>query len=143
MKQRCEFAILNCVLPLLFGAFIYWHFRPDAWITRFIDCIFGKVPEITEENRAINDTILRLCKFYLPDILWSYSLTSAVCLILSRPRISVILSMSFSFLTEFFQLTRILPGTFDWADVVLEWMASLTAAGLFSVFLYPKNIKKE
>ena len=67
--------ILNCVVPVLFGAIIYLLFRENTlfsgFVRRFVP--FPKVP-----TNALPNKIGLFIRYYLADMAWAYALTFAI-----------------------------------------------------------------
>lgn len=96
---------------------------------------------------SFESLILRLMRNHLPDMLWSYSLTFALFLILSEDKknktsiVCGVISALWGILMEVLQLLSIAPGTFDIFDLLLEAVSGL-AASLIIIF-YLRRIRNE
>jgi hypothetical protein len=121
------FSFSNVVLPLLCGAVIYWIFRPDAIVSKWISSVFGSCPVRVSSFAFHNSGLLAFCNNHLPDMLWAYSFTALTTIILEHEKTILSVSASFTFMTELLQIPGILPGVFDWIDIVLEWTACALA----------------
>ena len=76
--------------------------------------------------------LVTLCRNFLPDILWAYSLTFAVALVW-LPEEKVILKVlviciSFEIGVELSQKIGLISGTFDWLDIIFEVCATVLGA---------------
>lgn len=121
------FSLLNIVIPLLTGFVIYSIYRPDTYISNIIYVNMSFILDFAEYPVFLQ----KFFRFYLCDILWAYSLTFAVQIIISlKGRYLIILfavCSLFEIAIEAFQYFGFLNGTFDPLDIILEIFASLTA----------------
>jgi hypothetical protein len=122
-------AILHIITPVFIGLIIYGLFR--------------RIPFIDPEEKIfplLNLKIYAWVKFNLPDGLWFYSLLSVLAIIWhdSYPKYFfawssfIILSVYF---TEFLQAKRLIPGTFDWADLAAYTVALIAHTLNFKFFI--------
>ena len=65
--------LIHVFLPLLIGVFIYVFYRPNVWITRFLNWTFNE--QLNTENDAV---ITRWMIYSGPDFCWAYSFASAI-----------------------------------------------------------------
>ena len=130
--------ILNCIVPVLFGAIIYLLFRENTlfsgFVRRFVP--FPKVP-----TNALPNKIGLFIRYYLADMAWAYALTFAIGAIFEGDKRQILLSgtisIGFEALIEGFQKTKWIPGTFDWKDIAFEAVTSIVA------LIIIKHIKRE
>jgi len=87
--------IFHTILPLLIGCLIYFYENASSFLTSLAS--------------------------YLPDGLWSYSLVSFLLIFwnMKIPYIWIFGVMLLFVLTEFLQLTNIIPGTGDFIDLLI------------------------
>ena len=125
MKRKIVFWIANIFIPLLIGGVVYILFRPDTYFSQYIFNKLNFIPVIDSEPTLI----IKFIKYYLCDILWAYSLTFAVLFVFQNETNRFIASLSicivFEMITEFVQLWNLIPGTFDFVDMVNECVTTL------------------
>lgn len=120
---------LNILIPLFSGLILYLLFRSDTYVSQFIYGIFA-IPK----NAAIlcgDSRFFKFIRFYACDILWAYSLTFLLSLIIGHKSIQniivFIIALSFDGTIEFLQKFDIIPGTFDIIDILLEAVITVFA----------------
>jgi hypothetical protein len=126
-------------LPILIGGGIYslWRskqlmvFRWYRWVG------LTTAVEIARERLAgIKHFIPAPILYSLPDALWVYSFTALMYLLwLDEPpgyerALWILLPVSMGIGAEFGQLLKVVPGTFDWSDV-LAYVAAFVSASIF------------
>lgn len=125
-KLKSFFFLLNVVLPLLCGGLVYIAFR-DTNILMFkwfnAIGIMNYIISFREQLLIVKTTLPKWFLYSLPDALWIYSFCVFLFLIWYESRIVRILApgmaIAFTILAEVLQLFNILPGTFDWRDLLL------------------------
>lgn len=134
------FYILNFTLPIFCGGILYYFFCPDTLFVMKIDSILDVAvhfPLRTGEN-----IILSLLRSYLFDVLWAYSLVFILYFSQKNDTHKVIRSFMIAWilgiLMEFAQLRGLCAGTFDVADIVVEFWA-----GMAAVFIIKRSISCE
>lgn len=119
-KYKKYFRILGHVsVPIFFGVAIYGLFRG----LHFIDPkeIFFPLYSVKPPKWVL---------YNLPDGLWFYSLISAITFIWQGNLSKYFLGWFFfvviaAYLSEFFQALHLIPGTFDWNDILAYSLAIL------------------
>lgn len=142
--KRFVFIFLNVCLPLAVGALVYWAFRPDTVVGKWLAALFGACPFRTEEIGG--SLIEALIQNHLSDFLWAYSFTALQSVFLSRIRSVLAVAAGFTFLTELAQRFPGIPGVFDWLDIAAEWCAVILAGAAVLVnrkLIRQKTIEKE
>ncbi|MBQ9227552.1 MAG: hypothetical protein IJ168_01870 [Eubacterium sp.] len=138
------FAVVNILLPLVFGAGLYLVLAPDTRIADWLAHRFllGALPD--RSAILLQRRFWRFVRNYLCDGLWAFALESCVALLLPwRKRflwLSMLLSAVLSVCLELLQAGRILRGTFDAWDIVTEILA-ITMAG-FNYFIWRSMYEK-
>lgn len=134
--MKKSFYILNFALPVFCGGILYYLFCPDTLFVMKLDSFLGVAvhfPLKTEEN-----IILSLLRCYLFDVLWAYSLVFILYFSQDNDTHKVIRSFMFAWilgiLMEFAQLRGLCAGTFDMADIAVEFWA-----GMAAVFMIKKS----
>lgn len=116
--------ILNIVLPLLIGLFIYINCRPNSYIALMTSSVIGLREHYYTLPPIINN--------YVPDYMWAYALMFVVYRVVGiykrNIRASICISIVFSVLTELFQLFQSNIFTFDGMDIAVEIMAITMAS---------------
>ena len=132
MQQRKQNRIfIHAVLPIFIGIMIYALWRGIF----FIDPAQKVFPLIC------NTQTPNWVKYNLPDGLWMYSFLSTFFIIwrqqISKHFISwILLAIIMSFFLEILQAKHIIPGTFDWYDMVSY------ALSVFIFVAFTINFKK-
>lgn len=135
------FYFIAAVLPLLSGYFIYLAFSPGLPITAIFYELFPNADlSCFSENR-----FLKISKPYICDFMWAFAFTFSVSFVLNKTRLNYIKSCSvsfvFSLILELLQMSGIVSGTFDFADILFELLACITAAVIIKNFL--RSIENE
>ena len=132
-RKRHYFRIfLHVFVPILCGTTIYALWRG----LHFFDQTEKKFPLLTAKH------IPNWIKFNLPDGLWFYAFLSALLFIWIENvsghfGLWLVIVTILSFFSEVLQLYNILPGTFDWQDLLAYSLAILF---FFFNFKHTKNI---
>ena len=139
MRRSRLFWLCNIIVPLLLGLLIYLAYRPEAIITSLL----SKVIPITP--RPAESSLEKMLSSYGPDILWAYGLTFYNICVLHHRRYSAFKVFLISFITELLiellQKTKIINGTFDYFDVLLEFLVTTMVIALY-YFNLNRNIDK-
>lgn len=119
-KRRTILFLINICIPLVVGLFIYLIYDADTYVTGFFHSLFGKSKGI-----YIRDGITRqIIRNYLADGCWAYALTFSVMFFMEKKESNLIIGglvcFAFSLLMEVCQNSRIIHGTFDVFDIVIE-----------------------
>ena len=146
-KNYNLYVIANVVSPILLGSFIYLVFR-DKRILFFHFAEFIGATSVIDHFRItflpIRQFVPRWVLYSLPDALWVYSLTSFMLPFwyFERSKIRffwILIGPIAGVLSEMLQLLKIIPGTFDFVDLVLIIIFSL--GSYFSFFILHLNNK--
>ncbi len=125
-------AVINTLLPLITGAFVYILWVPSAHISQVIYQISGFHPFPAVERAGSFITC------FLGDFLWAYSLVFLLAMIVvhrKRDIISVLaLCILFETGTECLQLTPFMDGTFDFLDIGIEILANLLGCTMICIY---------
>lgn len=138
-RQNKVIILINCIVPLLLGALIYYFLSPDVLFVQFLNGIIGKRVCLTPI--AANTFVLQFVRFYFLDMLWSYALVFALYVILddNTAKLKKIILIAFLFST-FMELLQLLPyveGTFDFVDILLEFVSEV-----FAVFIIKRLMRR-
>jgi len=134
---RARLLLLHVVAPLATGSLIYVLWRRESllvftWL-RAVGCgslVLGARALLAPWRTHLPQFLL----FSLPDAFWVYAFTSAIRLIWAGQRRSintifwVAVPSALALGSEMGQFLRIVPGTFDWSDVVAYSLAGLLAS---------------
>lgn len=143
MKQKkyIAFAVLHVLIPLCVGTGIYILVRPEAYISRICIAFYPWLGEL--RLRMCTDFFHMFLKNYACDILWAYALTMALLwygkLVGQKLWKPALVSGGFAVLMEAMQLLPVIPGTFDFFDVVVEIFAGFLAVCVSVIFYKYKN----
>lgn len=125
MKKKIPYKdFFHLTIPLIIGIIIYLLYRGIPFLN--IEKFF-----IAQSNR---ENFFSLFLYYnLPDGLWLYSLLVTLKIVwnkqlLTKGRYWIYAIISFAILSEFAQKLKIIPGTFDYLDI----LAYLIAISVFS-----------
>lgn len=120
------------IIPVIVGGLIYLTYRTDSllmfsWLEKVQ--LRGAVDWLRSNNHLQNLEMPGWVKFSLPDALWLFSFTYIVLLLwdfnINKQSIGwILLAPIVGLSSEFGQLFKIIPGTFDIVDVLLLLLAS-------------------
>ena len=118
--------IVNIILPLVLGAWIYIVSTEDVFFVRLFTEHMMKMQRLIE----VKSDMGIFFRNYFADFLWGYSLMFAIYYVLNETDLRKIyfIVLLFSAFMESLQLFPKLPGTFDFFDILIEGMAELLAA---------------
>lgn len=126
MSKRVLNGIL-CSITLLTGCVVYIIFRP----TTFVALIFDNILTVDIARDNLSFLSCDFIKYYIPDLLWSFSLGCGLIAILN-PKIKGVIycclvSLLYGCLWEILQYFQIVSGTFDIYDIVMYLLAAIIA----------------
>ena len=138
------FFSFHILQPFLFGSAIYLLWRSKtillfSWL-RFVG-LYAPVAALRAQCAGVKHLIPGVILYSVPDGLWLYSFTALMGLIwFNEPRRSIrafwiVLPVLLAVGSEFAQRFRLIPGTFDWWDVVSYIAAWVPAVVSIHVFL--------
>jgi hypothetical protein len=140
MKKEGRFWTFNIACPILMGFILYVLFRPDTHISKLVYTYIG----IEYTGIPIFNVFTSFIKNFACDILWAYSLTFTVSLLLGQGKkqfkFSFVVCAFFEILMELLQMTQLIGGTFDILDILFEIMT--TAIALLIIIKYRKKRSK-
>lgn len=124
--KKTLFWVAVIVAPLVVGLVVYLLFRPTAIVSQAIYGIFNITPPCI---KTPNNLFWILIKYYFCDLLWAFSLTALVKLILGKGKlqsiIALLIGISGGLFVELFQLWGLIPGTFDVLDLLVETIGTI------------------
>lgn len=136
-EQRIVFSIINIIIPLIIGLFIYILFVPTSHISEFVYLCIGR-------SLYIGSVPTKFITCYLADCLWAYALFFLIFVVYAQKLNDIwcvlLVCVGFEILMEHLQLTPIVDGTFDVLDMIVEVLANLFGFGI--TFIYYKVGKK-
>lgn len=116
------------LLCLLLGAFNYYLFQPGIYLFKFL-------PFHPERTYYITDTFIRhFMTGYFSDICWCCSLYLVMVLLTELEYLHVsgkIIILSLPFIVEIAQYFHIIPGVFDWFDLLTYGIILIVFLKLF------------
>lgn len=129
--KRIVFIFLNVLFPLIVGFSVYVFLKPDTYIYNFIHRIF-LLPTYAPTE------IFSVCFYnWGCDFLWAYSLNNLLLISLNQFKNTILIS---SLLTgfvgaflEFLQLIGSLGGTFDFIDIISEFLAIIISGLIIKI----------
>jgi hypothetical protein len=126
--------IFNMIIPIFIGGVIYYIMSPNVLFVKLIDGLIGEslhIFQVYEDN-----VILRVIRNYFLDMLWGYALVFALYFILDDAEKSkriFLMAFVFSVLMEILQLTPFAEGTFDFLDILLEFVSEVFAIFIIKI----------
>lgn len=129
--------LVNAMIGLTLGLFIYIVFRPDTYLSKYLLDI-THLRMLSNYMSERDNILISFARYYLCDFLWAYSMTFSVQIFLKancnkRYIELIIYCLFFEFLIEGMQKFNIISGTFDIYDIVLEAAATLIALFLVNL----------
>ncbi len=144
MYQKRKILIL--LVPVILGGIIYIVFRSDQLLLfNWLATIDG-VRTLNNYGNTIH--VFHWFKYSLPDGLWLYSYTSLMLEIwryrINEQSLFWVFSLPFIALSsEFLQLFKIIPGTFDFIDLIFYSLGIILPLYKSNVLIFnPKNHEK-
>ena len=128
----------------MLGTAIYTIWRSQNLIVFHWYAIAGLIPVVAAARHALyayRSVIPQPLLYSLPDALWVYSFTAALVLIWRRESVSLqkglwlLLPSMLALGAEFGQALHLMPGTFDWSDVIAYIFAGVLGSTLPRVSL--------
>lgn len=136
---------LNIIVPLLAGVFLYLWLRPDTYISAYLYKMLSLSVENFQFGFSLPYQLNSFLRNFSCDMLWAYSLTFTVFLILGfkyeslKP--TLIICAVFEVSIEFLQKFGVIPGTFDFLDILLELCVTIFA--VIIIFFTLRRAKNE
>ena len=134
-KKNFRFYLFNICIPLIIGGILYYLFFPNVSFVRMADSVLP----FTFDRSVFFIVIPKLVRNYIFDLLWAYSLTFALYMIVSdsqrRFQALCFLAIPVILFSEAIQLLPYISGTFDFFDIMIELLACFTAI----IILYVKE----
>lgn len=131
---------MNILVPIIIGAAIYYVISPNVIFVQQLDSLLAR--EIHVNTAYSNIPIIRFVRNYLLDMMWGYALVFALFLFTGNNAAEIrkifIIAVIFSAVMEILQLTSFAKGTFDVFDIIVEFLAEVTA-----VFIIKKYYSEE
>lgn len=128
--------IITISVLLLIGVAVYWVLYPDMYLFKALG--------IYNTNRLviINRDISMVVRNYLPDILWVIAIINVSLFMKEKhiPSIYIYLILFLPFLSEILQEFKVIPGTFDWYDLLIYTVAFLISFNSKTILLCKKFI---
>ena len=127
-NKRRLFTALNILLPLIAGVIVYIFVQKSTYLENVLVGFFAAdFKPLIWSGWTYTFTVCWLC-----DVLWAYSLTFSLWMVLCSWKNAVLFSAVLAFVAgaafELLQLFEVMGGTFDVFDMVLELMAASLAA---------------
>lgn len=124
MSKRSQ-NILLCAVALVVGAVIYILYRDNTYISRW----FSYIAFVRSLRTMANGYASNFVGFYLPDLLWGFSLSCGIQAIYLPGRRGVFISATVAFicgvLWEVLQWTDLVSGTGDIWDILMYFAGSV------------------
>lgn len=118
---------MYCVLPVFIGGIIYVCFRSDNLLMFNWFELIGiskNINELRNTHHVQNIVLYDWIKFSLPDALWLFSMINSILFIWDfsikiETKLWLAIIISIGLFSELGQLICIIPGTFDFLDLCL------------------------
>lgn len=124
---------INIFAPLCIGCLIYFFFKQDPVLRKLENTVplFGLLRNMFFIEFHSQSKLGSFLMNHLCDFLWAYSLSWSA--ILSQRSIckGCVIALVACALNEFIQLTPYVCATFDWLDLLYEFLAIILASVLF------------
>lgn len=139
----------NIIVPLILGTIIYILFRTEStYIFTFLKLI--RIDNLVKNNirqnfYILNNKTLYFIIFNMPNLLWTYALTSLLNIIWIKKSLSyyLILSILFVFIIifpELLQKINFFPGQFDLMDLIASIIGFILSVILFNILNYFRRL---
>lgn len=142
-SDRRSYLLGNIFIPLLIGGVIYYIFAPNVIFVKTINPFLGIRHPFS--IIAPHNYVWQFIRYYLLDMLWSYSLVISLFFMQSNDCVSIgkvfLIACVFSLLLETLQLLSTSWGTFDWLDIVFEILAEGIAVIVLKNYIFRKEKK--
>ena len=122
MKKK-TFNIFLSLLSLSIGGFIYISTRPDSYVSVVAESVIS----LDNIRACFSFLDIELIKYYLPDFLWSLSLTCALFAINKSTVQVTSIAVICGVLWEVSQATGLISGTADILDILMYLTAIIVA----------------
>lgn len=126
--QKRRFYIALCCGSLIIGGIIYIIFRPDTYVSN----LFDNITFLEKLRLYISDSDYSFMKFYLPDYLWCFSLCCGLVSVFEDKIANTFICCTTAFVCgvvwETFQFIHIVSGVFDFFDILMYLLASISVA---------------
>lgn len=138
MNKR-NYAVLSIFIPLFIGAFFYVFMAPETYVSKFIQNVIDK--DFLKPS-FYSSWIFRILRNHLCDILWAWSLSTALFSITELFSLSFAMAVFFESFMEILQKLGFVPGTFDILDIIFEMLTSFIAVYVMYRKYYVKEKNK-
>ena len=134
-NEKRIWCLYTIIIPLIVGGILYYLLCPEVIFVKIIEQYMNLNIHIQySENK---NTLSMLFRNYFFDYIWAYTFFQTLYLINSKGTkahlINCIISITLGSVLEVFQFMRIVYGTFDIWDIVVEM------TGVLSAFIIIKN----
>ena len=126
----------HLLLPLLAGFTVYVLWRPPTlWLFVWLDHIgLANLVSVARDSLGgVGELLPGVVLYNLPAACWAYSFCASICLIWRgaaglQPQVAFATALVVVAVGEAVQVIDVVPGVFDWRDLVADLLAG-TAAG--------------
>lgn len=117
--------ILMCLSALLLGAVLYIFFRRNTWVSRLF-AVIAFAPEVAVQQKWM---LMDWIRYYIPDFLWSFSLSCGIQAICLPKRKDILgcsaIALACGVVWEVLQWRNVVSGTGDILDVLMYFGGSI------------------
>jgi len=128
MKKK-SFLIGNILIPIILGTLFYYVTSPDVIFVQRVDAVLGRSAAVCLWEKK--NLLLQFIRNYGLDMLWAYALVFTLFFIIDNNSAGLLkvwmIAFFFSTGMEFLQRTSLVSGTFDFWDIIVEFLAETAA----------------
>jgi uncharacterized MAPEG superfamily protein len=140
------FYIVNAIVGLVLGVFIYIVFRTDTYISKYLIGV-TRLKSLSMYMSEKDNIFTQFARNHMCDFLWAYAFTFSMQIFIKANDKDEYIKLSFycllfEILVEVVQKLNIIKGTFDVYDIIFEGLASFIALFIISLVKgenYEKN----
>lgn len=144
-KKNIIFFGMNIIIPLLAGVFLYIWMRPDTYISIYVYNFLDLSVNDLKFGFSLPHLLSSFLRNFSCDMLWAYSLTFTVFVILGLKyeslKPTLIICSMFEIGIELLQKFGVISGTFDFLDILLEFCIIIFA--IIVIFFTLRRVKNE
>lgn len=138
-RKVAAFWAANALLPLLAGLVIYVVWAADTQISATVRALLAQAGFALLPMRQPGSLPARFARNHLCDACWAYSLVFCLAPAMGTKRgcirAAVCTAAAFAAALELLQKAQLINGTFDRADLIVEFVACIAAGVMLKCFV--------